>query len=82
MPRIKTYVIHAVVRYVLKSTKDGRTESGEARPTISVDASSEQAAINKARKAQIKRVESPYWKCVSLVLIPELVKVAEVSHAS
>lgn len=77
---MKTYIIHATVRYVLEA-QDGRTESGESKPTIAVDASSEQAAINKARRDQKKRVDSSYWKCVSLTLIPELVKVQERAHA-
>lgn len=78
MSRMKLYVIHATVRYVVKSKADGRCENGEARPTIAVEASSEGAAIRKATREQRKRVHSDYWPCISFHLIPELVNVQDV----
>lgn len=77
MPRMKTYVIHATCRYVCKSKEDGRTENGQNRPTISVEASSEKAAINKARKQQRERISSEWWPCISFTLVPELVNVVD-----
>jgi len=74
---MKTYVIHATCRYVVKSKADGRTESGQNRPTIAVDASSEAAAIRKATREQKKRIGSEAWPVVSLRLTPELVNVIE-----
>lgn len=74
---LKTYVIHATCRYVVKSKADGRCENGQNRPTIAVEASSEQAAIRKATREQKKRVSSDHWPVVSFALIPELVNVIE-----
>lgn len=77
MPSMKTYIIHATCRYVVKSKETGRTESGQNRPSISVEASSEKAAINKAMKQQRERIGSDYWPVVvvSFALVPELVRV-------
>ena len=74
---MKTYVIHATCRYVVKNKETGQTESGQNRPTISVEASSQMAAINKARKQQKERISSDWWPCVSFALIPELVNVID-----
>ena len=72
---MKLYVIHATVHWTVRSSKTGATESGTRRPTIAVEASSEQAALNKARKQQKKAIGTDYWPCVSLTLIAELVNV-------
>lgn len=72
---MKTYIIHATCRYVVKSKETGQTESGQNRPTISVKASSERAAINKATKEQRERIGTDWWPVVSFHLVPELVKV-------
>lgn len=77
---MNTYVIHATCRYVVKSKSDGRTESGQNRPTIAVDATSEGAAIRKATRDQKKAIGSEWWPVVSFALIPELVNVIE--HAT
>lgn len=74
---MKTYVIHATCRYVTKQKKTGETYSAQNRPTISVEASSEKAAINKARKEQEKRIGTDWWPVVSFHLIPELVRVID-----
>lgn len=74
---MKTYVIHATCRYVVKSRADGRTESAQYRPTISVDAGSEVAAIRKATAQERKRTGSPAWPVVSFHLSAELVNVIE-----
>lgn len=74
---MKTYVIHATCRYVVKNKEDGRTECGQSRPTIGVEASSERAAINKATKQMKKRYTSDWWPVVSFALIPELVNVVD-----
>jgi hypothetical protein len=75
MPRMKKYVIHATCRYVVKNKEDGRTESGTSRPTISVEASSESAAIRKATKEQEKRIGTDWWPVISFHLSAELVNV-------
>lgn len=75
---MKTYVIHATCRYVVKHKETGQCESGQSRPTIAVEASSEQAAINKATKQMKKSYESygsDWWPVVSFALVPELVNV-------
>jgi hypothetical protein len=72
----QTYVIHATCHYVVKSKDDGRTESGESRPTISVQAVSEEEALEKAKAQQEERIGTDYWPVVSFSLAPELVKVA------
>jgi macrodomain Ter protein organizer (MatP/YcbG family) len=77
---LKTYVIHATCRYVCQNKETKRTESGQNRPTISIDASSEKAAINKATRQQKKAISSEWWPCISFHLIPELVRVIE--HAT
>lgn len=74
---MRTYVIHATCRYVVKSKADGRCENGQNRPTVAIDASSEQAAIRRATKQQRERISSDYWPVVSFTLIPELVNVIE-----
>lgn len=74
---MKTYVIHATCRYVVKSKEDGRTESGQNRPTISVEASSEAAAIRKATKQQKERIGTEWWPVVSFHLSAELVRVID-----
>jgi hypothetical protein len=74
---LKTYVIHATCRYVVKSKADGRCENGQNRPTIAIDATSKKAAIRKATAQEKKRIGSDYWPVVSFTLIPELVKVIE-----
>jgi hypothetical protein len=74
---MKTYVIHATCRYVVKQKETGETESGQNRPTISVEASSEGAAIRKATKEQKKRIGTEWWPVVSFHLVPELVTVID-----
>jgi hypothetical protein len=72
---MKLYVIHGTVHWTVKSRETGATESGTRRPTIAIEASSEQAALNKARKQQKEAIGTDYWPCVSLTLIAELVNV-------
>lgn len=74
---IKTYVIHATCRYVVKNKETGETESGTRRPTISVEASSERAAINKARKQQKEGIGSDWWPVVAMNMSADLVKVID-----
>lgn len=74
---MKTYIIHATCRYVVQSKADGRCENGQNRPTISIDASSEKAAISRATRQQKKAISSEWWPCISFTLIPELVTVIE-----
>lgn len=71
---MKTYIIHATCRYVVKGKEDGRTESGTNRPTISVEASSERAAINKAAKQQRERIGSDWWPVVSFSLVADVIR--------
>jgi hypothetical protein len=72
---MKTFVIHATCRYVVQNKATGETYSAQNRPTISIEASSEKAAINKATKQEKKRIGTDYWPVVSFALIPELVNV-------
>ena len=72
---MKTYVIHATCRYVVKNKETGQTESGQSRPTLAIEASSEGAAIRKATKQMKKSYSSDHWPVVSFALIPELVNV-------
>lgn len=72
---MKTYVIHATCRYVVKQKETGETYSAQNRPTISIEASSESAAIKKARKQEEKRIGTDWWPVVSFTLVPELVRV-------
>lgn len=74
---LNTYVIHATCRYVVKSRADGRTENGQYRPTISIDAGSQAVAIRKATAQEKKRTGSKAWPVVSFRLVPELVNVIE-----
>jgi hypothetical protein len=67
------YVIHATVNYVVKSIETGETEHGTRRPTIRVRASSEQAAIDIARKRQKEQIGTDWWPVVHLSLAAELV---------
>lgn len=77
MARKKLYVIHATVNYVVQNKATGQTENGTRRPTIAVEATSEQAAINRARKDQKDAIGSDYWPCISLSLHAELVNVRD-----
>lgn len=77
----KLYVIHATVRYVCKSRRTGETESGQARPTIAIEATSEAAAIRKAEAIQRERVSSEQWPCVSFFLSAQLVNVKPLVRA-
>jgi hypothetical protein len=70
---MKDYVIHATVHYVVKSRETGQTEHGTRRPTLRVRASSEQAAINKARKQQKEQIGTEWWLVVHLSFSAELV---------
>ena len=79
---MKTYIIHATCRYVVQHKETGETYSAQNRPTISIEASSEKAAINKATKQQKKAIGTDWWPCVSFSLIPELVTVIEHSTAA
>ena len=72
---MKTYVIQATCRYVVRNKETGQTENGQNRPTIQVEASSERAAIKKATKQQKERIDSDWWPVVSFSLMLELVKV-------
>lgn len=72
---MKTYIIRATCCYVVKHKETGVTESGQNRPTISVEASSESAAIRKATKEQRDRIGTDWWPVVSFHLVPELVNV-------
>jgi hypothetical protein len=74
---VKTYVIHATCRYVVKSKEDGRTEGGQNSPTISVEASSQGAAIRKATKQQRERIGTDWWPVISFALVPDLVTVID-----
>lgn len=74
---MNTYVIHATCRYVVQNKKTKVCEKGQNRPTIAIEASSEQAAIRKATVQQKKAISSPYWPCISFHLVPELVNVVE-----
>jgi hypothetical protein len=74
---MNTYVIHATCRYVVQNKKTKACENGQSRPTISVDASSEAAAIRKATKQMKDSYASDYWPVISFHLSPELVRVIE-----
>ncbi len=81
MPRKKLYVIHATCNYVVQSKATGQTENGTRRPTIAIEATSEQAAINKARKQQKAEIGSDYWPCIALGFSVALVNVQEIPKA-
>jgi hypothetical protein len=72
---VKTYVIHATYRYVTKQKETGETYSAQSRPTLSIEASSEKAAINKARKQMKERTGSAWWPVISDHLSADLVRV-------
>lgn len=74
---MKTYIIHATCEYTVKQKETGETYTAKNRPTLSVEASSEKAAINKATKQQRERAGSDWWPVVSFRLIPDLVKVID-----
>ena len=74
---MKTYIIHATVRYVLHNRTSGEPYSAQSRPTLSIDATSEGTALRRARKQEKARLETDCWKVSSLSVIPELVKVIE-----
>jgi hypothetical protein len=74
---MRDYVIHATVDYVVKNKETGQTEHGTRRPTISVRASSGQAAINKAKKQQRDQIGSDYWPIVHMSFRTELVNVLQ-----
>lgn len=77
MGRMKTYVIHATCRYTVKQKETGETYSATNRPTLSIEASSQQAAINKATKQQKAAISTDWWPCISFHLVPELVRVID-----
>ena len=68
MAKMKTYILHATVNYVCREKKTGETHSATRRPTISIEASSEQAAINKAKKQQKEAIGTDWWPVISLIL--------------
>lgn len=71
---MKTYVIHATCNYVTRQKQTGETYSATRRPTMSVEASSEKAAINKAKKQQKAAIGSEWWPCISLGFRADLVR--------
>ncbi len=70
---MRDYIIHATVHFVVQSKETGQTKHGTRRPTISVRASSEQAAINKARKQQKEAIGTEYWPVVHMSFSAEFV---------
>lgn len=74
---MKTYVIHATCRYVVKQKETGETYSAQNRPTVSVEASSQGAAIRKATKEQRERIGTPWWPVVSFHLTADFVNVID-----
>lgn len=74
---MKTYVIHATCRYVCQQKETGETYSAQNRPILSIEASSEKAAINKARKQQEKAIGSDWWPVISFHLSADLVRVID-----
>lgn len=77
MPRMKNYIIHATCHYVIQQKETGETYSATRRPTISIEASGEQAAINKAKKQQKEAIGSGWWPCISLSFQADLVRVID-----
>jgi hypothetical protein len=72
---MKTYVIRATCRYVVKNKETGETESGHAFGKFRVKASSKGTAIRKLWREQKEYISSEWWPVVSFTLIPELVNV-------
>lgn len=65
---MKTYILHCTVNYVCKQKETGETYSATQRPTLSVEASSQKAAENKARKEREEAIGTDWWPVVSLSL--------------
>lgn len=82
MPRMKRYIIHATVHYVVQSRETHETESGTQRPTLTVEATSERAAIDKATKERREAIGTAHWPVVSLSLGAELVRELEIERAA
>jgi hypothetical protein len=77
MPRMKTYILHATYRYVTKQKETGETYSAQSRPTLSIKASSQKAAENKAIKQCRERISTDWWPVVSDSLVVELARVVD-----
>lgn len=75
MPRMKTYILHCTVDYTVQQKETGETYSATQRPTLSVEASSQKAAENKARKEREKAIGTEWWPILSLSLRVGLVTV-------
>lgn len=65
MPRMRKWVLHCTYRYVTKQKETGETYSSQSRPTISVEATTERAARDKALKQCRKRTSSDWWPVIS-----------------
>jgi len=75
MPRMKTYILHCTYRYTVRQKETKELYSAQSRPTLSIDASSEQAAINKAKKQMRERTGTAWWPVLHDSLSVELVNV-------
>lgn len=71
---MKTYILHCTVDYTLQQKETGEMYSATQRPTLSIKASSQKAAENKARKEREKAIGTDWWPILSLSL-----RVAEVT---
>jgi len=65
---LKTYILHCTVDYTVQQKETGETYSATQRPTLSVEASSQKAAENKARKEREKAIGTDWWPILSLSL--------------
>lgn len=68
------YVLHATARKVIKNKHTGRTENLVSRPTIVVEASSESAALNKAKKQEAAKWKNSDFELINLSLVSELTR--------
>jgi hypothetical protein len=74
---VKTYIIHATCDYTVKNKTTGEHYSATNRPTLSIEASSEKAAIRKATKEQRKAIGTEHWPVLSFSLRADLVRVID-----
>lgn len=64
----KTYILHTTIEYVVKQKETGETEACTSRPTLSIKAETEEAAIAAAKAQEKARLSTDWWPVVSLSL--------------
>jgi hypothetical protein len=73
MPRMRKWVLHCTYRYTVQQKETGETYSSKNRPTISVEATTEKAARNKALKQCRAGITTDWWPVIGDHLSVELV---------